>query len=44
MDYSEADIHRAYLGDETARLMAENQGMFAFSNSRVPSYGIAARS
>ena len=35
------DIRHAYLTDELARLQAENSGMFAFANSRVPSYGTA---
>ena len=41
MDYTEADIRQAYLTDELARIRAENSGMFAFTGSRVPSYGTA---
>ena len=41
MDYSEADIRRAFLADEVSRLQSENSGMFAFTGSRVPSYGTA---
>ena len=41
MDYSEADIRRAFLADEVSRLQTENSGMFAFTGSRVPSYGTA---
>ena len=37
MEYEE-DTRQAYLTDEVARIQLENNGMFAFSNSRKPQY------
>lgn len=39
--YTDEQVRQAYFGDELARIQAENSAMFAFSNSRVPSYGTA---
>jgi hypothetical protein len=40
--YDEDTLRRAYLEDETARLMTENSNLFAFSNTRRPVYGSTA--
>ena len=41
MDYTDEQVRQAYFSDELARLQSENSGLFAFSNSRVASYGTA---
>ena len=40
MEYDEDTLRRAWLADEAARIQVENQNLFAFTGSRVPSYGI----
>ena len=41
MEYTEADIRQAFLTDELARIRVGKHGMFAFTGSRVPTYGTA---
>jgi hypothetical protein len=40
VDYTGDQLRQAFLDDEVARLQVENQGLFAFGNTRRPSYGI----
>jgi hypothetical protein len=40
-EYSPDELRAAFLADEASRIVQENSDLFAFSNSRRPSYGTA---